>query len=623
MTMPLPRSGGEADRWGSPIRDQCYDRLPLMFASESRAISELGLSNLRRLGGFDAMSPSWEALARLLEPLETIDASFDVPSSTEPMARSRADAIAVLLLRCRDTGRPYWNWSSDEWGLLVGQSETDFRRRVPGWAERSTRSFLIAYAYHLGPVGIVTSAGRLNRAMLAARVFGHDLVDQGVGHIRAVLSQWGYQYGRDDSKGITSVVCQLFLINRSPHVEDFTTALFERVRSEDLLTPGIRALVYPVQRAVAFLGFCDGPPRVVTSSVMKTTDVPPVWGEWVERWYNTSTLTPKVRRTYRAQLLMAGRWLVERHPEAADPREWTRQVCADWVAAVDRMQVGEYAVRTASLGDRIGQPLGASTKDGYIATVRTFFRDCQEWEWLPLRFDPQRALGTPRSIRDVIGPDPRVISDDIWAKLLWAGLNLESADLFVSGSGHYYPMELVRAITMTWLFAGLRSNEIARLRAGCIRWQHQGKPIPGDSQQVLTEDAVCLLDVPAHKTGTAFTKPVDPLPGQAISAWQAVRPEQPKAADRRTGEQVDFLFSIRARAISSTYINGTIIPMLRQKAGVPASDVRGVITSHRARSTITSQLYNAKEPMTLSCKPGSGTARPNQRSTTRRSAQTR
>ena len=25
-------------------------------------------------------------------------------------------------------------------------------------------------------------------------------------------------------------------------------------------------------------------------------------------------------------------------------------------------------------------------------------------------------------------------------------------------------------------------------------------------------DAVCLLDVPAHKTGTAFTKPVDPLP---------------------------------------------------------------------------------------------------------------
>ena len=39
--------------------------------------------------------------------------------------------------------------------------------------------------------------------------------------------------------------------------------------------------------------------------------------------------------------------------------------------------------------------------------------------------------------------------------------------------------------------------------------------------------------------------------------------------------------------------------MLCRKAGVPAADVRGNITSHRARSTIASQLYNAKEPMTL------------------------
>ncbi|MFB6717387.1 MULTISPECIES: hypothetical protein [unclassified Streptomyces] len=39
--------------------------------------------------------------------------------------------------------------------------------------------------------------------------------------------------------------------------------------------------------------------------------------------------------------------------------------------------------------------------------------------------------------------------------------------------------------------------------------------------------------------------------------------------------------------------------MLCRKAGVPTADIRGNITSHRARSTIASQLYNAKEPMTL------------------------
>ena len=199
----------------------------------------------------------------------------------------------------------------------------------------------------------------------------------------------------------------------------------------------------------------------------------------------------------------------------------------------------------------------------------------------------------------LLGPDPRVIADEVWAKLLWAGLNLETADLPEAQAGHFYPFELVRAITLTWLFSGQRSDEIARLRVGCIRWQHDGAPIAGDSPQVLARDAVCLLDVPAHKTGTAFTKPVDPILGQAIEAWQAARPGQPQLTDRRTGERADLLFAFRARRISTAYINNTVIPMLCRKAGVPAADVRGSITSHRARSTIASQLYNAKEPMTL------------------------
>jgi hypothetical protein len=83
--------------------------------------------------------------------------------------------------------------------------------------------------------------------------------------------------------------------------------------------------------------------------------------------------------------------------------------------------------------------------------------------------------------------------------------------------------------------------------------------------------------------------------GEAIEAWQALRPVQPQLVDR--SEKVDFLFTFRARRVPSTYINGTVIPLLCRKAGVPPADVRGNITSHRARSTIASQLYNAKEPM--------------------------
>ena len=188
------------------------------------------------------------------------------------------------------------------------------------------------------------------------------------------------------------------------------------------------------------------------------------------------------------------------------------------------MKVGDYLQRTAGLKDRAGKPLVAATKAAHLAAVRTLFRDLQEWEWIPRRFDPQRALGAPRSIAALLGPDPRVIANEVWAKLMWAGLNLAGDDLPHSRAGSFYPLELVRAVTLAWLFSGQRSDEIARLRVGCIRWQHDGTAIPGDSRQVLARDAVCLLDVPTHKTGTAFTKPVNPVLGQALDIWQAVRP---------------------------------------------------------------------------------------------------
>ena len=51
--------------------------------------------------------------------------------------------------------------------------------------------------------------------------------------------------------------------------------------------------------------------------------------------------------------------------------------------------------------------------------------------------------------------------------------------------GSYYPLPLIRALALTWLFSGLRSDEISRLRVGCIRWQQDGHPIAGDSTDVL------------------------------------------------------------------------------------------------------------------------------------------
>ncbi|MCA1697749.1 MAG: hypothetical protein LC790_02130, partial [Actinobacteria bacterium] len=218
------------------------------------------------------------------------------------------------------------------------------------------------------------------------------------------------------------------------------------------------------------------------------------------------------------------------------------------------MAVGEYshAPNTAYMRRRSGGPLGANSKAQHIGVLRTFFVDLQEWEWIERRFDPRRVLRVPRSVSALIGPDPRVIADDVWAKLLWAGLNLTAKDLpghATTGGEPWYPLELVRAIALLWLFGGLRNDEIVRLRLGAIRWQHDHPAADAPNDLDGERQPICLLDVPTNKTGTSFTKPVDRVVGGAIEAWETARAPQPTFLDAKTAETVDLLFAHRGARI--------------------------------------------------------------------------
>ena len=55
----------------------------------------------------------------------------------------------------------------------------------------------------------------------------------------------------------------------------------------------------------------------------------------------------------------------------------------------------------------------------------------------------------------------------------------------------------------------------------------------------------------------------------------------------------------RGARLSSNYLNRVLVPLLCRKAGVPRENVRGAITGRRARATIATQPYNAKDPMSL------------------------
>jgi integrase len=319
----------------------------------------------------------------------------------------------------------------------------------------------------------------------------------------------------------------------------------------------------------------------------------------VSKSRETATLRPETRVKYYRVLVRAGRWLRQAHPEVVSPAQWTRALAAEFVAAVDRLVVGQWAKPTWVPTRHAGAPLSARAKAHQLTVVRAFFRDCQEWDWIPRRFAPARSLAVPRSVQALIAPNPRVLAADAWAKLLWAGLNLAEADLPAAGRGnHYYPPAMVRALAVVWLFGGLRSDEIQRLRVGCIRTAPHPDVAAG-AGATSTPPAICLLEVPTHKTGPAFAKPVDRAVGEAILAWERTRPHQPASVDPTTAEAVQYLFAYRGRVVAKSYLNKRLIPLLCRKAGVPERDARGRITSHRARATIATQLFNAREPLSL------------------------
>lgn len=162
--------------------------------------------------------------------------------------------------------------------------------------------------------------------------------------------------------------------------------------------------------------------------------------------------------------------------------------------------------------------------------------------------------------------------------------------------GMHYPIELVRAITINWLFDGVRNDELIRLQVGCVQRE---VPVIDLITGEVKESVTCDLLVPPNKYKGAFRKPVDLVVADAVELWEKVRPPQPTMLDRKTKRLTHRLFAFRGKPVGKTIINERIIPLLCRLAGVPRRDIIGNITSHRARSTIASQLLNAEEPLGL------------------------
>ncbi|HEY6271647.1 MAG TPA: tyrosine-type recombinase/integrase [Terriglobales bacterium] len=581
----LAESGRASTTWKWPLDLSRYDRNPVLNPRELAALDRRARFPHR----FGHWTPLFlEELGRLAMPV------IDALDYLSVNGRVRNAVQCILVREIHGHRSSYWAWSSDQWHGIVGSSRSSYvgggaGSRVP------SRNALLGVAYLLANYSHLHALGKYERVTLAYRVFGRDRVDVELDRVVTTLLKWGYS--RLSRSGLRMALCEVFIENRSPRLEDITYELLDRMRAAGEHFQRIRSCIHRISRALVGLGII---PRELSlwgggwNGVQgwATTGVSPQWTSYVGRWYATSTLSPKARKGYYLKLLTVGRWATLTHPDAASPELWGREMAADCVAMVCRKRIGDWVDKSCMRNtNNMGKPITPRTQLLFLIALSTFFRDSQEWEWIPRRLDASRAFAQPRHLRALVRPHPRVLSDDVWAKLLWAGLNLVQDDL---PNSRHYPLLMIRAVTIVWLFAGLRQAEIRRLRVGCVRFD----PAPADSATKPNEN-ICLLDIPVNKTMTAFTKPVDRAVGDAIVAWEKDRPGQPAALDEKTGEVVHFLFSFRCGRFSLRYLNKTLIPVLCRKAGIPLEDARGRITSHRARSTIATQLFNARQPLSL------------------------
>ena len=577
-----PLSVSPQPEWSWPVDPHRYDRSARLRKDEIRELAYLA-ARQRPYGHFPEHTK--KALLRLTDPLD------DVMNAIKPPSQSRSGALTVMLIEMHRRRRTFWAWTFDEWMEIFHPTAKAFHDRYRH-TNSHARQMLVAGMYLLKVFDNFRALGIIDRTALACRIFGRQRVAISIKRIIDLIRSWGYS--RYSAKDAQWAVCTLLLAAKSPHLEDITLDLLEaerkltRVRYRQAAIgvlsralAGLSAIAHPLSRPPARSIFGDA-----------RNGVPAEWVSWVERWRDTCTLQPKSRKTQFIYLLKVGRWIASAHPDCVSPDRWTREIAAEWVGTVCRMAVGEWTQVNAKYQKRRSKPLSAKSKAHLLSSLCTFFRDIQEWEWIPRSFDPRRCFRAPRSLRALIAPNARVIAEDIWAKLLWAGINLTQDDLTTSFfcARHFYPLPMVRALSIVWLFGGLRVDEIRRLRVGCVRLH------PSSSDSAGT---VCDLTIPANKTSAAFVKPVDHVVGEAVQQWEAERPQQPSTVDEKTGEVVDFLFMFRGNGIAGEYINKSLVPILCAKAGVPRKDARGNITSHRARSTIASQLFNAKEPMSL------------------------
>ncbi len=590
--------------WQMPIDPTIYDRRP-PTASEWKAL-ELDFS-------VSGKTP-WpsDSLA-----VRTTLARFDAPLADVFHQRHRGSAALVHDVQhlfhsemCRHQ-KMFWEWTPQEWQETLCPTPALFLKRYGKW--ENVRMTVMDVAYLLGNVSDLRAVGIGRNAMSTATVyFGRELVNEQCIRLFDLLKERGYVQTYATLKRMQHGLSMLFLLNRSPYLEEITCELLACVRDEN---SHMRQVYGRIEKGLEQLKILPPPVRQarLVDKAFDSDGVGQEWFDWCLAWYERAVdLTPSIRRKYTNHLLAVGRWLEEHVKEVRTPEQWTEYLAlrfrSDLCSWTMGQYVNEHGRKVLSTKGKLTMPLKAQGITNYLTALRRFFLDLTRRDHTPggtparkihLDFQPRDVFVPPRYVRQAIDrAEPRDIDLRVWARLAIAAATLSHDDL---PQGAVYPLSFYRALALVWVTSARRPNEITRLRLDCLREDWNPEMVDEDQQPVLRllapgprkqgEDEkkipkIFYLHIPSGKNRGAFWIWVPDYTALAITAWKVERPEgQKQLFDWKDHEYIDYLFCCKDKPIGPKFLNRSLIPALCAKAGVDLTDARGRITGHRGRST--------------------------------------
>lgn len=599
--------------WQMPLVPENYDRSPLT-EEERWALEQYATFH----GSSREALAARKILTRFDPPIADVFHLRHKGGDAEDRIWSAHRYMRIEMYRL---GKSFWEWDASEWAKVLCPSAALFYMRVGHHCPGIIRMVFIDAAYLFGNINNFRQIGIQNilcEVVKAAQVyFGNKVIAEQCRKIQSILEGKGYSVKPAPMEKYRFALCMLFLLNRTPYLEDISEEQL------DVVAAGGENTRYVVGRLrVALQSLKIIPPKEIRKPPhhFNNSGVAPEWYEWCMAWHEQVQHIPNAE-DHVSRILAIGRWLNKHASDVRAPEQWTEDLAlrfrSDLCSWTKGQYVSERGQQKLAEQNRLGKLLGPNGIHGYLATLRLYLTDLMRRPHavsgaparrITLDFAPKEVLTTPAQIRRALDEvHPRDINLRVWAKLTIAAATLAESDLPKTP----YTLSFYRAVGLVWVTSARRPNEIIRLRLNCLReeWDpdmrdEDDNPVPRmitsgagtatvQSQQDEKIPKIYYLHIPSGKNRGPFWIWVPDYTAEAINTWMCERPRlQDPLLDSKDREDVDYLFCYRNKQVGETFINKSLIPTLCAKAGVDISDAKGRISGHRGRSTRLTLLRN-------------------------------